>query len=168
MPPTAAFTPSCTNLDCSFTDNSSDSDGSVVGWSWDFGDGTSSTAQNPSKSYAAAGDYTVTLTVTDDDGDTASTSQVVSVSDGATNQPPTANFSSSCVFFACNFTDLSSDSDGTIVSWNWDFGDGTSSTAQNPSKTYPRIIFNRFYDVTLTVTDDDGESTSITINTQVF
>jgi PKD repeat protein len=80
IPPTASFTYTTNDLDASFTDTSTDSDGSVDGWSWDFGDGTESTAQNPSHTYAASGKYVVTLTVTDDDGDTDSTSQEVTVS----------------------------------------------------------------------------------------
>src|SRR3989441_12122242 len=64
--PVAAFTSSCPTLTCSFTDQSSDPDGSVTSWQWTFGDGTTgSTAQNPSHTYSAAGSYTVTLTVTD-------------------------------------------------------------------------------------------------------
>jgi subtilisin family serine protease len=78
--PTASFTSSCTDLTCSFTDTSEDSDGSVVGWSWNFGDGGTSTAQNPSHTYASGGTYTVSLTVTDDDGATDSTSQSLTVS----------------------------------------------------------------------------------------
>jgi PKD repeat protein len=62
-----------------FTDQSSDSDGTVVGWSWNFGDGGISISQNPSHNYSSAGTYTITLTVTDDDGNTDSTSQVVTV-----------------------------------------------------------------------------------------
>lgn len=65
--PTAAFTVSCTDLTCSFTDRSSD-DGSVVAWSWTFGDGSSSDQRHPSYSYSAGGTYTVRLTVTDDLG----------------------------------------------------------------------------------------------------
>jgi hypothetical protein len=81
-PPTAAFTSSCADLDCTFTDQSTDSDGSVVSWSWDFGDSNTSTAQNPSHSYAAGGTYTVSLTVTDDDGDSDATSEDVTVTAG--------------------------------------------------------------------------------------
>ena len=67
QPPVADFSFACTNLACSFTDGSTD-DGGVVSRSWTFGDGGSSTAQNPSHAYAAAGTYTVTLTVTDGGG----------------------------------------------------------------------------------------------------
>jgi subtilisin family serine protease len=78
-PPTASFTYSCSDLTCQFTDTSTDTEGSVVAWSWNFGDGTISSAQNPSRTYAAAGTYTVTLMVTDNAGATNSTSQNVTV-----------------------------------------------------------------------------------------
>ncbi len=81
-PPSASFTDSVDGLKVSFTDTSSDSDGSIASRSWDFGDGASSSSANPSHTYTSAGSYTVTLTVTDDDGATDSTSKQVSVSDG--------------------------------------------------------------------------------------
>ncbi|MEH6420655.1 PKD domain-containing protein [Pseudomonas sp. CGJS7] len=68
--PVANFTSSANGLTVAFTDTSTDSNGSIVSRSWNFGDGTTSTATNPSKTYSAAGTYTVTLTVTDNDGTT--------------------------------------------------------------------------------------------------
>ncbi len=79
--PTAGFTFSTSDLTADFSDASSDSDGSIVGWSWNFGDGTNSSAQNPSHDYAAAGDYTVTLKVTDNDGATDAASHSVTVTE---------------------------------------------------------------------------------------
>ena len=78
-PPTASFSSSCTNLSCTFADASTDADGTIAGWSWTFGDGSTSSAQNPSHAYAAAGTYSVTLTVTDNGGATGSTTHSVSV-----------------------------------------------------------------------------------------
>src|SRR5207244_13079388 len=93
QPPTAAFTQSCSGLSCTFTSTSSDPDGTIASYSWTFGDGATSTAQNPSHPYGAAGTYTVGLTVTDNQGATNSTSHTVALS--AANQPPTAAFTQS-------------------------------------------------------------------------
>jgi PKD repeat protein len=79
-PPQASFTSSCTGLACIFDGAASqDPDGSIAGYLWDFGDGTTSTSQPATKSYASAGSRTVTLTVTDNQGATAATRQVVTV-----------------------------------------------------------------------------------------
>ncbi len=158
--PVAAFTSSCPTLTCSFTDQSSDPDGTIASWQWTFGDGTTgSTAQNPSHTYSAAGSYTVTLTVKDNQNASSSpVSHTVQVT--APNQPPSAAFTSSCPTLTCSFTDQSSDPDGTIATWRWDFGDGSAAgTTRNPSHTYSA---GGSYTVTLTVTDNQGAQNSVT------
>jgi PKD repeat protein len=77
--PTAGFTYTTNTLTANFTDTSTDSDGTIASRSWDFGDGTTSTATNPSRTYAAAGTYPVTLTVTDNGGLSSQTTQQVTV-----------------------------------------------------------------------------------------
>jgi subtilisin family serine protease len=84
IPPVASFTYVCGGLSCTFTDKSQDSDGSVMSWSWTFGDGGTATAQNTSHEYSIAGTYAVTLSVTDNDGATAEFTQSVTV----TSAPP--------------------------------------------------------------------------------
>lgn len=78
-PPAADFGYSVAGLDVTFTDLSSDTDGSIKAWNWDFGDLEASVEAGPRHTYAMAGLYTVTLTVTDDDGATATTSKIISV-----------------------------------------------------------------------------------------
>ena len=162
-PPTASFLDSCTDLSCSFTDQSTDTDGSVDQWSWDFGDGSgTSTAQNPSYTYAAADTYEVTLVVTDNEGATGSVSRNITVTASAGNTPPNAAFTFSCTGLNCSFTDQSTDADGdnTIGQWSWDFGDNSGTSSEpNPSYTYAAA---GDYTVTLTVTDDGGESGTAT------
>ncbi|WP_062437951.1 lamin tail domain-containing protein [Herbidospora daliensis] len=82
QPPTASFTHSCTALSCTFTDGSTDSDGTVVSRGWTFGNGQTSTAANPAVTYASAGTYPVSLTVTDDDGATHTTTKNVTTGGG--------------------------------------------------------------------------------------
>jgi serine protease AprX len=164
--PTASFTFDTSDLTASFTDTSTDSDGTVVSWLWDFDDGTdTSTLENPSHTYAAEGTYTVTLTVTDNDGDSSvAFTQDVTV---ALNVGPIASFivdtPSGCgtYFFpnTCLFTDTSTDSDGNIVLLSWDIGDGNpqQSTFARSSilVTFPADGDNPAT-MTLTVTDNDG------------
>lgn len=83
-PPTANFTYSTSDLTATFSDSSSDSDGSIVSHSWNFGDGATSTATSPSHTYSASGTYTVVETVTDNDGASNSKSASVTVTGGTT------------------------------------------------------------------------------------
>ena len=78
--PTASFSFSTSGLTATFTDGSTDGDGTIASRSWNFGDSTTSSATSPSKTYATTGTYTVTLTVTDNGGLTNSTSRSVTVS----------------------------------------------------------------------------------------
>jgi PKD repeat protein len=150
--PSASFSSSCDGFACDFIDASTD-DGSVTGWSWDFGDNSgSSSARHPTYTYAAEGSYDVTLTATDNTGKTGEVTKTVTVTPPAPNEPPVAHFTSSCTYLSCAFTDGSTDDDGTVAEWSWDFGDGGTSTARNPSHTYAAA---GSYTVTLIVTDDD-------------
>lgn len=83
VPPSASFTENCSDLSCDFTDTSGDADGSVVAWSWDFGDGNGSTQQHPTHAFSSEGTYSVSLTVTDDGG-----SQDTATHDVTVTPPP--------------------------------------------------------------------------------
>ena len=155
MPPVADFIGSPTSgeapLTVNFTDQSSNS---PTAWSWTFGDGGSSTAQNPSHDYAA-GTYTVSLEATNAAGsDTETRTDYISVSEPP--QPPVADFvgnpTSGTAPLTVNFTDQSSNSP---TSWDWTFGDGGSSTAQNPSHDYAAGT----YTVSLEATNAGGSDT---------
>jgi PKD repeat protein len=166
-PPVAQFSGSPTSGTVPLTVNFTDlSTGSVTSWSWTFGDGGTSTVQNPSHQYTSTGTFTVSLTVTGPGG-----------SDGETKNnyitvnpciAPTANFvgspTSGYAPLTVNFTDQSS---GSPTSWSWNFGDGGTSTAQNPSHTYTSA---GTFTVSLTVTNScgsDGETKTgyITVTT---
>ncbi len=165
QPPTAAFTPSCTFLDCSFTSTSSDADGSIVSYSWNFGDGSApATAQNPSHSYAAAGTYSVTLTVTDNQGAQGNVSHSVTVQP---NRPPSVNAGPNqnaltgvlVALQGASFSDPDHDGPWTVTV---DWGDGASSQFTMPSEgsisashTYVVALLTDFQ-VTVTVEDAHG------------
>ncbi len=146
-----------------FVDQSTDPNGKsdIVGWTWTFGDGASSSLQHPSHVYDQPGNYTVTLTVTDSHGRSRSRETNVTV----TNTPPVAHFTASpqqpAVGETIKFTSDSRDDNGEIVNWSWTFGDGSMSSQQHPSHSYSSA---GTYTVSLTVTDDDGATDTYTMD----
>jgi PKD repeat protein len=137
---------------------SSDSDGSIVSYVWQFGDGATASGVEVSHTYAAAERYTVQLTVTDNEGLTATASKVVEIDQIIEiNLPPTAVLTGPTNGRAGESLSFSgsgsSDSDGIIVSYSWDFGDGNMGEGPDVSHTF---IAPGSYKVTLTVVDDDG------------
>jgi len=117
--PVADFTYSTNLLTATFTDQSYDPDGTIVSWDWNFGDGGTSTAQNPVHTYASSGTYSVTLTVTDDEGATDDITQDVTVSDGTTPEIYVFDISQTISKRGVNYSSTAvvtiKDSDGNVV-----------------------------------------------------
>ncbi|MEO7016865.1 MAG: PKD domain-containing protein, partial [Leifsonia sp.] len=155
QPPVAAFTSSQSGLTVNVDgSSSSDPDGTVASYAWDFGDGGTATGATASHTYAAGGSYTVRLTVTDNLGATNSTTATVTVTAPPPNQPPVAAFTSTVTNLSVAFdASSSSDPDGTVASYAWDFGDGATGTGVKPTHVYATA---GTFTVTLTVTDNLG------------
>jgi PKD repeat protein len=161
-PPVADFAFQATGLNVAFADQST---GNPTSWSWDFGDGSKSTQQNPSHTYAKAGTYAVVLTASNAAG-SGSKTKLVTVT---ATKPPVAAFCFQRNMLQVVFTDQSSQSP---TSWQWDFGDCVSPASclvfsQNPSHTYAAA---GAYTVTLTVSNEGGQSTLskvVTVGTTV-
>ena len=167
-PPVASFTadPTTTyiNTTIEFTDTSSESPSS---WMWVFGDGSTSTLQNPTHQYTTVGTYTVQLTVSNDGGnDTEVKTDYITITNPPTPPPPgdppvaefTSNTTNTYIGETIYFTDESLYSP---TSWSWIFGDGTTSTLQNPTHIYanPGV-----YNVSLSVENEYGNDEEIKLN----
>ncbi|WP_318238897.1 PKD domain-containing protein [Methanolacinia petrolearia] len=139
-------------FDVKFTDNST---AGATSYEWDFGDGGNSTEQNPTHKYTYPGTYSVRLNVSNENGTTTCLAE--RLINAAWPSIPSAGFSSNVSVgkspLAVNFTDRSTNSP---TSWLWEFGDGSTSTEQNPSHTYTAA---RLYTVNLTAYNSDGNST---------
>jgi subtilisin family serine protease len=180
--PTAVMNPMCTTSECTFSGSAStDSDGWVVGHQWDFGDGFADAGESVSHQYAESGTYTVSLTVVDDDGAEHTVTQdlvvevineaplaalafcsneVTVTSDGPRdremeNEADGANAGLQFSFDAS----ASSEKDGTIARYLWDFGDGDIASGVRADHTYDQ---EGIYTVTLTVVDNRGQPETAT------
>jgi PKD repeat protein len=142
-------------LSVQFTDQSTNS---PLYWGWLFGDGNSSTAQNPAYTYPNAGTYTVTLTATNAAGSNVCTKSNYVTVTSAAGAIPVPVFSATPLSgsspLTVQFSDLST---GSPASWSWNFGDGNTSTLENPSNIYSG---DGTYTVTLTETNAIGSNTT--------
>lgn len=140
------------NEEVQFTDTST---GSPTSWAWTFGDGNTSTVQNPRHAFTSAGSYSVMLTATNLGGSDSETKTVVVVG-AAPPEAPNANFawtpSTPKLGDQIQFTDTST---GTPTAWAWAFGDGGTSALQNPKHTYSMA---GTYGVKLTATNAGGST----------
>ena len=147
---------------------SSDPDGSVVGYQWNFGDGGGAAGAMPVYAYPATGTYTVTLTVTDSDGLTHSAVTTAQVTDGSGLLSPVARIGGpygGTVATPVSFDgSASSDADGTIVRFDWTFGDGTADSGAQLMHVYNSV---GVYTVVLTVTDDSGRTGNATTTAEI-
>lgn len=169
--PTADFTASPRSggspLSVQFTDLSIPGSSEIVDWQWEFGDGGIIVGQqNPSYIYEQAGTFSVTLTIRDSDNVTDAEIKVGYISVTG----PVAHFNGEPLGglrdLSVNFTDLSTPGPGaTITSRLWDFGDGITSSSINPNHTYATGGIN--YTVSLTVTNNNGQSSTIVKNEYV-
>ncbi|WP_270040050.1 PKD domain-containing protein [Solirubrobacter ginsenosidimutans] len=129
-----------TNTAVNFAAAATDADGDTLTYTWDFGDTTTSTQQNPTKTYATPGTYTAKVTVTDGKGGTVNQTIPVVVTQG--NRAPTVTAAKTPTGTTApgaevSFTATGADLDGDALTYSWDFGDSTAaSTEQNPKHTY--------------------------------
>ncbi len=168
-PPRAEFKPKPTSgqapVVISFDPSgSSDPDGEIIQYAWDFGDGKTAIGRVANHTYAESGNYRATLTVTDNDGAVADSTFEVIITGPVPNQAPTASFTMSpatgeAPLQATFNGSASSDPDGIIASYIWNFGDGQTGLGKNANHTY---ALDGTYQVRLTVTDDKTATASTT------
>lgn len=162
--PDAAFTANnvCKYDSAEFADGSTVSSGSISSFIWDFDDGFNSSLQNPSHLYGSPGIYNIIFTVATNNGCVDSATQAITIF-----TLPVAAFSTNdvCQYTAAQFTDASTIASGSVSSYQWDFNDGSNSSAQNPSHNFAS---EGIYNVELLVTSDNGCSDSVTQPVTIF
>jgi len=151
-PPTADFTFACTDLSCAFTDHSGDPDGSIASLAWDFGDGTKGTGATANHTYASANTYQVTVKATDNGG-ASTTSAAKPVTVTAPTSGVQAAFTATCTSVECTILNTST-ANGAVVTWAWDFGDGQTSSAQNPGTVTYNVTSVTTFTIKLVLTSD--------------
>lgn len=140
-----------------FQDQSSIPNDSLVAWQWDFGDGSPAvTDQNPQHLFPDTGFYTVTLTATSDSGCQSTGTQQIEI---YKLPEPNFGFTEVCFGDSTPLHDSSTTLSGVVDTWSWDFGDGQTSSAQNPTHLFPD---DTVYPVKLLVTSTLGCTDSIT------
>jgi PKD repeat protein len=168
-PPTAVISSSPTaagaaplTITFSGADSAAAPNASITSYAWAFGDGATASAASASHTFTTAGTYTTTLIVTDNNGKTSTTNTpvVVTTPAVAANTPPTAVATTSSISgtapLAVTFDgSASTDADGSISSYLWNFGDGSSATGKTATHTY---LSDATYTVTLQVTDNKGST----------
>ncbi len=168
QPPIASFTPDPATGTApqlvSFVPTATDPDGKIAQYFWDFGDGVTLKGRTANHTYKVPGTYVATLTVTDDDGAETVVSGEVVITGPSANQAPTASFTATPetgeATLQVSFNAAgSSDPDGTIASYSWDFGDGQTSTGAARNHSYSEA---GTYQARLTVTDNDGATAEAT------
>jgi PKD repeat protein len=150
--PEASFTSSSPDALGTATTFTNESTGSDLTFLWDFGDGNSSTAANPTHTYSAAASYTVTLTATNNLGSDVFTATVDIL------ESPQASFDVNSPLLLGETAVFTNTSTGSDLSFTWNFGDGLTSTQPSPSHTY---ALTGTYTVTLTAVNAVGTSTAV-------
>jgi len=169
QPPTVAPTATLINELApvvQFIANGSDPEGGVLTYSWDFGDGGTSSLANPLHTYTTSGPFTATVTVTDNLGLTAQASVSIFVPNQPPTMNPTASPTSGQAPLDVQFTANANDPEGGVLTYLWDFGDGATSTLANPRHIYTTA---GTFIISLTVSDNawiTGTSLGITVLNQ--
>lgn len=163
--PVANYSYVVDGLTVTFTNLSTDVNGDITGYLWDFDDTTTSTSTNPVHTFPAAGTYNVELQATDVTALSDTETKAIVVTAPLVDYPPEAGFTWSAAGLTVTFTNTSTDPNANITGYLWNFGDGNTSTLSNPTHAYASA---GTYTVTLTATDatflSDDASTSISVS----